>query len=165
MVGRVFLTEGIQKFLFPLALGAGRFAKIGLPHPALFGPFVGALEIGCGSLLLFGLFTRCATIPLLIDMCVAITVTKLPLLHKEGVWRFFHEARVDWCMLLGGFLDGVNVASLALMAQVSWFLGRAALTDGWTIGLALLSLLLLLRFRVQATWLLLGGALVGLLAR
>jgi putative oxidoreductase len=42
MVGAVFLSEGIQKFLFPAVLGAGRFTKIGLPYPDVLGPFVGA---------------------------------------------------------------------------------------------------------------------------
>lgn len=62
-----------------------------------------------------------------------------------------------------GFLDGVNVASLALMAVVTWHLGRNALMDGWTLALALASAALLIRFRVNSTWLVAGGALVGLL--
>ena len=66
--------------------------------------------------------------------------------------------------LAGAFLDGVNAASLALMAVVTWELGRAALVDGVTIVLALVSTLLLFRFRVNSLWLILGGALTGLLA-
>jgi chromate transporter len=62
---------------------------------------------------------------------------------------------------LGSLLDGVNVASLALMAAVTWQLGRASLVDPWTIAVALLSLLLLVRWRVNTTWLIAGGALVG----
>jgi putative oxidoreductase len=58
LVGSVFLSEGIQKFLFPEALGAGRFAKIGIPAPQYSAPFVGTVEIVAGTLLLFGLFTR-----------------------------------------------------------------------------------------------------------
>ncbi|MCW3053272.1 MAG: Chromate transport protein ChrA, partial [Chthonomonadales bacterium] len=65
--------------------------------------------------------------------------------------------------LAGAFLDGVNVASLALMMVVTWELGRAALTDGVTITLALLSALLLFRLRINSLWLVLGGALIGLL--
>jgi chromate transporter len=64
-----------------------------------------------------------------------------------------------------GFLDGVNVASLALMAVVTWFLGRSALVDVWTIAFSMLSLFLLLRFRINSTWLVLGGAAVGLLMK
>lgn len=61
------------------------------------------------------------------------------------------------------FLDGVNAASLALMAVVTWQLGRAAIVDLPTAALALASAVLLVRFRVSSIWLVLGGALVGLL--
>src|SRR5688572_22432355 len=76
MVGVVFLSEGIQKFLFPEELGSGRFAKIGLPNPEMLGPFVGTFEILCGLLILLGLCTRLASVPLIIIMVVAITTTK-----------------------------------------------------------------------------------------
>jgi chromate transporter len=62
----------------------------------------------------------------------------------------------------GAVLDGVNVASLALMAVVTWHLGRAAVVDGMTAVLALVSAVLLLRFRLNSAWLVLGGGLVGL---
>lgn len=101
MVGWVFLSEGIQKFLFPLALGVGRFAKIGIPAPQFFAPFVGVVEILCGGLLIIGLLTRWACIPLLIDILVAIATTKIPMLSKSGFWAMAHEARTDFCMLLG----------------------------------------------------------------
>jgi len=101
LVGWVFLTEGIQKFLFPAALGAGRFAKIGIPAPLIMGPFVGLVEIVCGALLIVGLFTVFATVPLLIDIAVAIATTKIPMLLKQGFWAAMHEARTDLCMLLG----------------------------------------------------------------
>lgn len=65
--------------------------------------------------------------------------------------------------LAGAVLDGINVASLALMATVTWQLGRAALVDAWTVGLALLSAVLLLRFRLNSAWLVLGGSLAGIL--
>ncbi|WP_207515399.1 DoxX family protein [Longitalea luteola] len=100
MVGVVFLSEGIQKFLFPGSLGAGRFKKIGIPNPEFFGPFVGTFEITCGILILFGLFTRFAAIPLIIIMLVAFTTTKAPLL-ADGIWKMFHDSRTDWAMLLG----------------------------------------------------------------
>jgi len=101
LVGCVFLAEGIQKFLFPDALGAGRFAKIGIPAPQFFGPFVGIVEIVCGSLLIVGFFTALAAIPLLIDIAVAIVSTKVPMLLKQGFWPTIHVARTDFCMLLG----------------------------------------------------------------
>jgi putative oxidoreductase len=101
MVGWVFLSEGIQKFLFPVALGVGRFAKIGIPAPQFFGPFVGSVEVVCGALLIVGLVTRLASIPLLIDILVAIATTKIPMLAESGFWAMMHEARTDFCMLLG----------------------------------------------------------------
>src|SRR3974390_1388240 len=84
MVGWVFMSEGIQKFLFPAALGVGRFAKIGIPAPQFFAPFVGVVEIVCGALLIAGLLTRLASIPLMIDIIVAIATTKIPMLLKSG---------------------------------------------------------------------------------
>ena len=64
---------------------------------------------------------------------------------------------------LGALLDGVNAASLALMAAVAWQLGRASWIDPLTVLLGLASLILLLRFKVNSTWLIAGGALAGLL--
>ena len=101
LVGWVFLSEGVQKFLFPAALGAGRFQKIGIPAPSFTGPFVGVVEIVCGALVIAGLFTAFAAIPLLIDIAVAIATTKFPMLLKQGFWAAMHEARTDFCMLLG----------------------------------------------------------------
>src|SRR6266487_2638219 len=80
VVGGIFLTEGIQKFLYPGDLGAGRFAKICIPAPDIMGPFVGGIEIVCGALLVIGLLTRIAAILLLIDISVAIVSTKIPIL-------------------------------------------------------------------------------------
>jgi len=101
LVGWVFLSEGIQKFIFPEALGVGRFVKIGIPWPQIMAPFVGVVEIVFGSLLLIGFMTRLATIPLLIDICVALYSTKIVTLGKNGVWGTLHEARTDLSMLLG----------------------------------------------------------------
>jgi len=101
MVGAVFVSEGLQKFLFPDQLGVGRFLKIGLPMPELLAPFVGTCEILCGSLVLLGLLTRLAVIPLLVIMAVALTTTKWPMLAAQGFWAMAHEARTDWSMLLG----------------------------------------------------------------
>jgi uncharacterized membrane protein YphA (DoxX/SURF4 family) len=115
MTGAVFLSEGIQKFLFPADLGIGRFIKIGIPSPEIMAPFVGIVEIVCGSLLILGLLTRLASIPLIIDMLVAVSTTKLPILMKKGFWTMAHEARTDFCMLLGSIfllLVGAGVCSL-----------------------------------------------------
>ncbi|MFC3559478.1 DoxX family protein [Pedobacter jamesrossensis] len=101
MVGAVFLSEGIQKFLFADKLGSGRFVKIGLPYPEFFGPFVGSFEIACGVLVLIGLFTRIAALPLFIIMVVAMAVTKTQLYLDNGFWSMLHDSRTDWAMFLG----------------------------------------------------------------
>ena len=101
LVGGVFLAEGIQKFLFPAALGVGRFVKIGIPAPQFVAPFVGVVEIVGGTLLIIGFITRLAAILLLIDISVAIATTKIPMLSRAGFWSTVHEARTDYCMRLG----------------------------------------------------------------
>src|SRR5947209_20576140 len=118
LVGWVFLSEGIQKFLFPDSLGVGRFVKIGIPWPQVMAPFVGGVEIVCGSLLLIGLVTRLATVPLLIDIAVALYSTKIVTFAKNGFWGTLHEARTDVSMLLGLiFLLLVGGGTLALDAR------------------------------------------------
>jgi putative oxidoreductase len=118
LVGWVFVSEGIQKFLFADSLGVGRFAKIGIPWPQVMAPFVGVVEIVCGSLLLIGLMTRLATVPLLIDISVALYSTKIVTLAKNGLWGTLHEARTDVSMLLG-------LIFLLLVGAGAWSL------DGW----------------------------------
>ena len=100
-VGAVFLSEGIQKFINPSEVGAGRFQKIGFPNPELVAAFVGTFEIVCGSLVLVGFFTRLAVIPLLIIMQTAIATTQLPILMAKGFWTMAHDSRTDYSMLLG----------------------------------------------------------------
>jgi uncharacterized membrane protein YphA (DoxX/SURF4 family) len=120
MVGAVFLSEGIQKFLFPAEVGAGRFAKIGLPWPEFLGPFVGGFEIVCGTLVLLGMFTRLAVIPLFTIMGVALYSTKLPILLKSGFWKMAHEARTDFSMTLGAlFLLIVGAGAWSLDAWLN----------------------------------------------
>ncbi|MGE0453238.1 MAG: DoxX family protein [Vicinamibacteria bacterium] len=120
IVGAVFLSEGIQKFLFPAELGVGRFAKIGLPSPELLAPLVGTFEITCGLLVLLGLFTRLAAVPLIVIMLVAIASTKVPMLMGKGFWTMAHEARTDWSMLLGSvFLLVVGAGAWSLDAAMS----------------------------------------------
>jgi uncharacterized membrane protein YphA (DoxX/SURF4 family) len=117
MVGWVFLSEGLQKFLFPSALGAGRFAKIGIPLPHFSAPFVGVVEIVCGAMLILGIATLYAVIPLLIDIVVAIMTTKWPMMHKEGFWAMMHEGRTDFCMFLG-------LIAVACLGAGSWSFSR-----------------------------------------
>ena len=114
MVGAIFLSEGIQKFLFPTELAAGRFEKIGLPNPEFLGPFVGSFEVICGLLILFGFLTRFGAMAMLINISVAIISTKIPILtgsdlgvfqvgkfETYGFWSMAHEARTDYAMWLG----------------------------------------------------------------
>jgi uncharacterized membrane protein YphA (DoxX/SURF4 family) len=130
VVGGVFLSEGIQKFLFPNENGVGRFAKIGIPSPEVMAPFVGIVEIVCGALILLGLLTRLAAIPLIINMLVAILSTKIPILLGHGFWGFSlrtlpyygfwgmaHESRTDFSMLLGSLF-------LLIVGAGMWSLDR-----------------------------------------
>jgi uncharacterized membrane protein YphA (DoxX/SURF4 family) len=120
LVGAVFVSEGIQKFLFSEQLGVGRFLKIGLPRPDVLAPFVGAVEITCGALLLIGLATRLAAVPLLCVMTVALATTKYPILVRQGFWAAAHEARTDWSMFLGAlFLLLVGAGAWSLDARLS----------------------------------------------
>ena len=100
LVGLVFLSEGIQKFIMSEAT-IDRFTKAGIPHPQFFVPFVGAMEIICGFLLIIGLVTRIASVPLLIVILTAIYTTKIPILLDKGFWAAAHEGRADFCMLMG----------------------------------------------------------------
>jgi putative oxidoreductase len=99
VAGFVFLLEGILKFVTPEKLGVGRFIKIGIPSPEVLAPFVGVVEIACGLLIVFGLLTRLAALPLIIDMLMAIATTKVPILLHNGFWDMAHEARLDFAML------------------------------------------------------------------
>jgi len=113
-VGCVFLSEGIQKFLYPASRGAGRFERMGYESAELLAPFVGAFEVLCGALILTGLLTRLAAIPIIAIMLTAIVTTKIPILlgadflgfkvrelSQYGFWSMAHESRTDFSMLLG----------------------------------------------------------------
>ena len=126
--GGVFVVSGAIKFLFENQ-GALRFAKIGLPPQLAY--FVGAVEVAAGLCLLAGLFTRLASIPLMVDMLVAIVTTKLPLLvgagpepvsaaPKTGFWAFAYQARLDLTMFLSlGYLLVVGAGLWSLDAWLS----------------------------------------------
>jgi putative oxidoreductase len=116
------------------ALGAGRFAKIGLPASDLLANLDGVLEIGCGLLILIGLFTKFATLPMIADMLGAILLTKIPLLwgnavlypKEAGIWDFLHEARLEVAMLCGClFLLIVGAGSYSVDARVNRGTGAA----------------------------------------
>jgi putative oxidoreductase len=130
----VFLPEGIQKLAYPDVLGAGRFAGIGIPFPELMGPFVGFVEMVCGTLIILGLLTRLAAVPLIIVMVVALLSTKLPILlghdvgmfhlsagiKRTGFWSAMHESRADLTMLLACiYLLIVGAGKWSLDARLS----------------------------------------------
>ena len=100
LVGLVFLSEGIQKLLFPETLGAARFERIGFANPEFLAVFVAYFEIVCGILLLIGFAVRISSLPLLIIICTAIVKTKIPMGLEEGFWKMAHEARTDIAMTL-----------------------------------------------------------------
>jgi putative oxidoreductase len=99
-VGLIFFTQGILKFTDP-NMGVNRFTRIGFSHPGFTAHFVGTFEIVCGLLLLIGLWTRAAAIPLLIVICTAIATTKIPELSRanQGFWFMVSDARTDFAML------------------------------------------------------------------
>ena len=114
IVGLVFLTEGILKFLHPGELGSGRFAHIGLPFPYIAAPLVGAIEIAAGAAVILNLYAGDAAILLLLVIITALITTKIPILlgrhlghfappklEHYGLLSFLHEARTDLSMLFG----------------------------------------------------------------
>ncbi|MFD3961169.1 MULTISPECIES: DoxX family protein [Streptomyces] len=126
-VGAVFLSEGILKFVRPDAQGTGRFDKAGIPAPGFFAPLDGVFEIVCGLLLLAGLLTRLATVPMVVNMLGALLITKLPILWgdaplfpgKSGWWDFAHESRTDLAQLCGSlFLLIVGAGAYSLDARL-----------------------------------------------
>jgi uncharacterized membrane protein YphA (DoxX/SURF4 family) len=127
-VGLIFVGEGVLKFLRPESLGSGRFIKVGIPDGALLANLDAVFEIGCGLLLLVGLLTRLATLPMIVDMLGAIGTTKVPLLwgsaalypKEGGLWDFFHESRLEFAMLCGSiFLLVVGAGRYSFDARLS----------------------------------------------
>ena len=100
-VGLIFFTQGILKYLDP-HMGLLRFARIGFPIPAFTAHFVGTFEIVSGLLVLAGLFTRIASLSLLVVILTAIATTKIPeLFHAgQGFWFMVSDARTDFAMTM-----------------------------------------------------------------
>ena len=136
IVGLVFLLEGVLKFVQPAAMGAGRFAAIGLPFPHLLAPLAGVIEIGCGAAILLNFFAGDAAIFLLAVIITALITTKIPImlgrplgpftlarLDHYGWLTFFHEARLDLTMIFGllaiAIDSGVNMGH-----KRRWYQGR-----------------------------------------
>ncbi len=100
LVGLVFFSEGIQKFLFPESVGTGRFLKIGFSDPAFWAYFTACFEIVGGMMITIGLLVKPASIPLMAIMITAFITTKIPVLSQYGFWQFAHEYRTDFAMTL-----------------------------------------------------------------
>ncbi|MEN3321500.1 MAG: putative oxidoreductase [Mycobacterium sp.] len=136
-VGLIFAGEGVLKFLRPDALGPGRFIKAGIPAGTFFAYLDGVVEIACGLLILAGLFTRLATVPMIVDMLGALGITKVPLLVSDaplypkegGFWDFFHEGRLEVAMLCGSvFLLVVGAGTYSLDARMNRAEASAVMT-------------------------------------
>lgn len=120
-VGLIFFTQGILKFTDP-HMGVIRFARIGFPHPYFTAHFVGTFEIVCGLLVLIGLWTRAASVPLLIVISTATATTKIPELFRpnQGFWFMVSDARTDFAMLCSlSFLIIVGAGACSLDAPRS----------------------------------------------
>ncbi len=98
-VGLIFFSQGILKYIDP-NMGVARFTRIGFPHPYFTAHFVGTFEVGCGFLVLLGLRTRAAAVPLLIVITTALATTKIPELFRanQGFWFMVSDARTDFAM-------------------------------------------------------------------
>jgi uncharacterized membrane protein YphA (DoxX/SURF4 family) len=133
MVGLIFLTEGILKFVHPQELGAGRFATIGLPFPQVLAPVVAVLEIAGGLAVMLNFFAGDAALVLVAVILGALVTTKLPILLGRplgpfvpaklahyGLASFLHEARVDLCMLLGTLAVVID-AGLKVGRRRPWY--------------------------------------------
>jgi putative oxidoreductase len=115
-VGLIFFTQGILKYIDP-HMGVLRFTKIGFPYAFFTAHFVGTFEIVCGFLVLIGLFTRLASIPLLIVILTAIASTKIPELWRpdQGFWFMVSDARADFAMTMSLlFLISVGAGACSL---------------------------------------------------
>jgi uncharacterized membrane protein YphA (DoxX/SURF4 family) len=123
VVGDIFLSEGVQKFVFPEKLSPGRFAtQTPLPAPTFVAYLDGEFEIGCEVLLLIGLFTRLATIPMIVTMIGAEIFTKVPLALTHRFFDYLHEARVELSQLFGSvflLIAGAGTYSLDYRLHVT----------------------------------------------
>ncbi len=100
IAGVVFVSEGIQKYLVVSLLGPSYFQDIGFGHPMFWSYFTGSFEIVCGLLVIAGLFTRIAAVPLLTIMITAYFTAKLPVLLDKGFLSFAQVYRVDYALTI-----------------------------------------------------------------
>lgn len=100
-VGLIFFTQGVLKYTDP-HMGILRFTRIGFPFPGLTAHVVGAFEMVCGLMVLAGLFSRIASMPLLVIILTAIATTKIPELFRpeQGFWFMVSDTRTDFAMTM-----------------------------------------------------------------
>jgi putative oxidoreductase len=98
-VGLIFFSQGVLKFT-DSNMGVARFTRIGFRHANFTAHFVGTFEIVCGLLVLLGLWTRAASVPLLIVITTAIATTKIPELFRagQGFSYMVSDGRTDFAM-------------------------------------------------------------------
>ncbi len=128
-VGLIFVTQGILKYIDP-KMGIERFTRIGFPLPDFTAHFVGTFERVCGALVLAGLFTRLAAVPLLVVILTAIATTKIPELFRpnQGVWFMVSDARTDFAMTM--CLLFLLAAGAGPWSLDGWFGARRARRQG-----------------------------------
>src|SRR5580693_8521315 len=133
MAGGVFFWEGLLKFVYANQ-GVGRFTKLGMPLPELLANATALLEIGGGLLLMAGLFTRFISVPFILEMIVAMLVTKVslylgtsplpmpPAPPKLGFWAVLHEIRSDYAQIMACLfllIEGAGRRSLDFIISTS----------------------------------------------
>ena len=117
MVGAVFLSEGLQKFLYPVLRGPGRFADMGWPVPEGVASLVGGVEVVCGLLILIGFYTRLAAAGTATIMTTAIITTKIPIWLGEGFGPFEVRTLGEYGFMEHGARDAHRLGDAARLAR------------------------------------------------
>lgn len=138
VVGLVFVTEGILKFLHPADYGAGHFSAIGIPYAHLLAPFAGGIEIAAGVAVALNLFAGDAALALLAVILTALVTTKVPVLlghplgpfalsklPRYGLLAFLHEARLDLAMLFSLVAIAID-SGFQIGSKRRWYQPRGA---------------------------------------
>ncbi len=101
MVGFYFLVGGVLKLSYPELQETGFFQNLGFISAGAMVSVIYTFEIICGIMIMAGLFTRIAVIPLLLTISFTVLVGKLPIMFEEGFWLMAHISRIDFAMFLG----------------------------------------------------------------
>jgi len=120
MVGFFFFVGGVLKFSFPELQEPGFYRVFGSSFAETFAFTVALLETICGLMILGGLFTRVAVIPLLLAILITVFAGKIPIIFEEGFWLMAHISRIDFAMFLGGvflLINGSGALSVDLKMQ------------------------------------------------